>query len=60
MNDEFWKLHFTCAEVGRKLGCSRQNVWQRVKKGSIPSDVSPSGECGVPVGWVEEVLRSRV
>ena len=59
MVDEFWANHLTCAEVGRKLGCSRQNVHQRVKKGSIPSSVGPAGEVGVPIEWVKELLEAR-
>ena len=60
MNHEFWELHYTCAEAGRKLGCSRQNVHQRMKLGSIPSVEGPDGVKGVPIQRVEEFAPKPV
>lgn len=55
----FWASHLTCAEAGRKMGCTRQNVNQRVHKGSIPHEKSPSGEVGVPLYWVEDYITAH-
>lgn len=58
MVDEFWATHLSYAEAGRKLGCSRQNVFQQAKKkGKIDRD--PDGVPGVPMAWVEETLVMR-
>lgn len=56
---EFWSTHLTYAEAGRRLGTSRQNVFQCCKRGSIPCDRSADGEPGVLLSWVEETVRLR-
>lgn len=57
--DPFWSTHLTYAESGRRLGTTRQNVYQCCKRGSIPCDRSPDNEPGVPLSWVEETLAMR-
>lgn len=50
----FWATHYNLAEVGRKLGFTRQNASQRVKKGYIPCEMGERGERGVLMVWVDE------
>ncbi len=57
--DPFWATHYTYAEAARKLGTSRQNVYQCCKRGSIPLDRSAEGKPGVPIDKIEEKLRLR-
>lgn len=57
--DPFWTTHYTYAEAARKLGTSRQNVYQCCKRGSIPLARSVEGEPGVPIQWVEDTLKLR-
>lgn len=59
MQDAFWSQHLTLAEAGRKLGMSRQNVHQRVNRGSIPSAVDESGKRGVPIEFVNKDVELR-
>ncbi|HUX46734.1 MAG TPA: hypothetical protein VMV58_01850 [Desulfosporosinus sp.] len=59
MVDEFWASHMSFAEVGKKLGCSRQNISQEAKRGKIPVDRDADGRPGVPMVWVDETLRMR-
>lgn len=59
MPDPFWATHMTYAEVARKLGTSRQNIYQRGLRGSIPVDHDTEDKPGVPLEWVLETLRLR-
>ena len=59
MQDAFWSQHLSLAEAARRLGCSRQNVHQRVNAGRIPNDVDESGKRGVPMSYVDEELLNR-
>lgn len=59
MNDSFWDTHYTMAATARIMGCKRQNIHQRAKRGSIPSEVSPEGVIGIPMEYVMETLALR-
>lgn len=61
MDNEFWDQHFTQADVARLLGVSRQNIQQRVKRGSIPSSRDSGGLLGIPKDWffTTVALRNR-
>jgi hypothetical protein len=59
MDSEFWDRHFTQAHVAKELGVSRQNVQQRVKRGSIPSNRDPKGSPGIPKDWLFTTLALR-
>lgn len=55
----FWDDHLSFSEVARKIGTTRQNVYQRCLKGSIPCERDESGKPGVPMEWVEATLKMR-
>jgi hypothetical protein len=55
----FWDDHLTFSEVARRIGTTRQNIYQRCLKGSIPCDRSDDNRPGVPLAWVEETIRLR-
>jgi hypothetical protein len=55
----FWDDHVSLSHVARKLGSSRQNVQQRVNRGSIPSARDTNGKIGVPIEWLNETLLMR-
>lgn len=57
MVDSFWASHLSFAEVAKKLGCTRQNVYQRCLRKSIPCDRDQDGNPGVPMEWVEKTLE---
>ena len=59
MQDYFWLNHYTYAEAARRLGCTRQNIYQQALKGRIPLDRDEAGLPGVPITYVDEVLVSR-
>ena len=59
MDNEFWSLHFTQSHVAKELGVSRQNVQQRVKRGSIPSNRDSKGAPGIPKDWLFTTLALR-
>lgn len=59
MPDDFWVNHYTYAEAARKLGCTRQNVYQQALKGRIPLDRDKDGHPGIPIDYVDEVLALR-
>jgi hypothetical protein len=59
MVDEFWSTHLSFAEVARKLGSTRQNIYQRCLRKSIPCDRDENGHPGVPASWVEETVALR-
>lgn len=59
MVDGFWSSHMSYAEVARKLGTSRQNIYQRGLRGSIPVDRDQDGTPGIPTEWVLETLEMR-
>ena len=59
MPDDFWSTHLSFAEVARKLGTTRQNIYQRCLRGSIPCDRDQDNMPGVPMEWVEETLKMR-
>jgi hypothetical protein len=59
MVDLFWEGHYSYAEVARRIGTTRQNVYQRCLRGSIPSAHDADGNPGVPVEWVKETLELR-
>lgn len=55
----FWDKNYTMAEAARKLGTSRQNIQQRVRRGSLRCAVDDDGSIGIPIEYVEETLRLR-
>ena len=59
MVDEFWSTHLPFAEVARKLGTTRQNIYQRCLRKSIPCDRDEKGKPGVPLYWVKDTLAMR-
>ena len=59
MVDSFWSTHYTFAETGVKIGTTRQNVYQRCLRGSIPCDRDEDGHPGVPIVWVDHTLTLR-
>ncbi len=59
MSDDFWATHLSFSEVARKLGMTRQNVYQRCLRKSIPCDRDEDGHPGVPMAWVDETLALR-
>lgn len=59
MPDDFWSSHLSFAEVARKLGTTRQNIYQRCLRGSIPCDRDKDGHPGVPMEWINETLEMR-
>ncbi len=59
MVDEFWSSHLSYAEAAKKLGCTRQNIFQMGKRGKIPVDRDQDGFPGIPMSWVEETLKMR-
>ena len=59
MENEFWSLHHKEAYVAKALGVSRQNIQQRVKRGSIPSNRDEKGQPGIPKAWLEQTLAMR-
>lgn len=46
------------AEAARRLGCSRQNVYQQAMKGRIPCERNEKGQPCVPVEWIDKRLGS--
>ena len=59
MENEFWSLHHKEAYVAKVLGVSRQNIQQRVKRGSIPCNRDEKGVPGIPKAWLETTLALR-
>ena len=59
MVDDFWATHLSYSEVAKKLGTSRQNVFQRCKRGSIPCDRDRDGNPGIPMEEVEKLLEAK-
>lgn len=59
MKDEFWSQHLSLSEAARRLGVSRQNIHQRVGRGSVPSAVDATGARGVPLSFIEDELSKR-
>lgn len=58
--DQFWNTHLTMSEAARKLGCSRQNIKQRVSRGSIPSASHPmTGIPGIPIQYVQDEIQMK-
>lgn len=56
---DFWSSHYSFSKVARELGTTRQNVYQRCLRKSIPCDRDPDGKPGVPIEWVEKTLALR-
>ena len=42
------------AEAGRRIGCTRENVWRLMKRGHLRSVITPAGMRKVPESAVEE------
>ena len=59
MVDAFWSTHLSYAEAAKRLGCSRQNIFQQGLKGRIPVDRDQDGKPGIPMDWVNETLAMR-
>ena len=59
MENSFWDIHLTQAAVAKELGVSRQNIQQRIKRGSIPSNRDARGIPGIPRPWLEQTLAMR-
>ena len=59
MENSFWDMHLTQAAVAKALGVSRQNIQQRIKRGSIPSSRDERGVPGIPRPWLEDTLAMR-
>ena len=58
MVDAFWATHLSYVEAAKKLGCTKQNVFQQAKKfGKIERDAD--GKPGVPMEWVNKKLEMR-
>lgn len=55
---EFWETHLSISEAAVALGTSRQNVFNQVKRGTIPSERCGAIR-GIPEAWVEETLALR-
>lgn len=57
MVDGFWATHYSYAEAARKLGTSRQNVYQRCLRGSLPVDRYQDGNPGVPMDYIDSRVK---
>lgn len=60
MVDGFWASHYSYAEVAKKLGCTRQNVYQRCLRGSLPLDRDQDGNPGVPMDYIDSIVNIPV
>ncbi len=54
--DSFWASHYSYAEAAKKLGCTRQNVYQRCLRGSLPLDRDQDGNPGVPMDYIDRLI----
>ncbi len=51
--------HVGFSEAARRLGCSRQNVYQQALKGRIPCVRDENGNPCIPEEWIAERAKNK-